>query len=126
MSEKKKQIIHVKDLIIKADHVTLDYPESKQDPFFGPRKPRERFVHEEEERSGDVQKQETHEDFNEEQQERKADPILGIPRRRRENTEPRKPREYDPILGRPLHKEETSTETKKDEENNDAKEDKEA
>jgi|SRR5699024_9702588 len=114
MSEKKKQVIHVKDLIIKADHVTLDQPEPKHDPFFGPRKPRQYFQQEERAQMKETREQDKDEDHSEDQQKRRLDPLFGFPRRSRETAEPRKQREFDPILGRPLKVNEESTEGEKE------------
>ncbi|MFD1040697.1 hypothetical protein ACFQ3N_20255 [Virgibacillus byunsanensis] len=33
----KKQVIHVKDLVIKADNVRIEPQRQRRDPFFGPR-----------------------------------------------------------------------------------------
>lgn len=32
---RKKQVIHVRDLVIKADNVIIEPPRRKRDPFFG-------------------------------------------------------------------------------------------
>ncbi|WP_407271023.1 hypothetical protein [Radiobacillus sp. PE A8.2] len=49
MSEKKKKVIYVKDLVIKADNVTIEPPKRRRpvDPFFGPRREEVEAVEEE-------------------------------------------------------------------------------
>jgi len=111
MSEKKKQVIHVKDLVIKADHVTLDQPEQGYDPFFGRRRPNPLFgpVREiREEESSESRSVESRSESGEESVERKTDPFFGP---RRDALDNRERREFDPILGRPLKRQEESFNT---------------
>ncbi|GEL77137.1 hypothetical protein [Tenuibacillus multivorans] len=59
MSERKKEI-HVKDLVIKADHVVFERPERQADPFFwGPRPRRDERMEVEEE---EVTERDEHDD----------------------------------------------------------------
>jgi len=109
MSDKKKQVIHVKDLIIKADNVTIDQPERKPDPWFGPRRPNPLFgpVKEQKEESSDRKNLESSEEKIEESPETKPQaqgyPLFGPDRRER--------RDFDPILGRPLNDKDESSES---------------
>lgn len=109
LSEKKKQVIHVKDLVIKADHVTLEPPERRVDPFFGPRRPVGR----------DEQGVEKREENEEEPlNENRVHPFFGFFGRTRDdaNPEERRQRDFDPILGRPIKREEEASESEETEE----------
>lgn len=104
MSEKKKQIIHVKELVIKADHVTLD--RGNHDPFFGPIRKQEP-VGQEEQESVDMKMEES--ESEEEQTEKQSNPFFGV--FGQPMFGPRRNREFDPILGRPLRGENESSES---------------
>ncbi|HLR61744.1 MAG TPA: hypothetical protein VK097_04805 [Lentibacillus sp.] len=61
MSEHKK-VIHVKDLVIKADNVHIEPRRPRRDPFFGPWMRRDAEAHEESIDKHDSQHEESPED----------------------------------------------------------------